>query len=140
MSELIGEYTIRSRSYLRETEGTGRFAAAAAAGGDRALEALGNEFARLVRAAIAASTKRRTGELLGSVRWFQVSAQEVDILSDSDHVAPLDRGAVAHWIPNAFGRGVAVWHPGNHPPKRFFGQAEEVIRRIAPEIIKEHMP
>jgi len=139
MSELIGSYSIKGRAFLREDK-TGRFAAAAAAGGRAAVGELVETLVSLIRASISAQTKVRTGELLGSVHGAVLSEQEGQVVSDSDHVAPLDRGARRHFIPNAFGMAGGVWHPGNKPPMRFFEQSAEALAALGPEIIRRHMP
>jgi hypothetical protein len=68
-----------------------------------------------------------------------VGTAEADVVSDSDHAAPLEKGAVAHWIPNAFGWGVAVWHPGN-AAYRFFEIGAEALAAIGGSIVARNMP
>ena len=139
MSDLIGDFNIRSRTYLRDDE-SGRFISAVHAGASAAAFDLANTLANLIKGGILMHTKTRTGELHGSVQPYMVGASEGQVIVQASHGAPLDRGAVAHWIPNAFGRGVPVWHPGNKPPMDFVGDAEMALRGMAGDIIRSHMP
>jgi hypothetical protein len=139
VSELIGEFQIRSRTYLRDDE-TGRFISAVHAGAAAAAFDLANTLANLIKGGILIHTNTRTGTLLSSVQAFLVGTSEGQVIIGADYAAPLDRGAVAHWIPNAFGSGRPVWHPGNKPPLEFVRDAEQALTAMAGDIIRGHMP
>lgn len=59
----------------------------------------------------------RTGELKREHKVGEVNldATEVEVVADTDYAASVHEGARAHEIPNAFGRGEPVEHPGNDP-------------------------
>jgi hypothetical protein len=139
MSELIGNFQLYGRTYLRDDE-SGRFLSAAHAGAAAASNELAETLAEFVRAGIAAQTRTRTGRLLASVNAIRLGASESGVVVEADYGAPLDRGAVAHWIPNAFGRGVPVWHPGNKPPLHFMDEAARAMIAVSGEIVRRNMP
>jgi hypothetical protein len=139
MADVIGDFRVRGRTYLRDDE-TGQFLSAAAAGANLAVEEIVGAMADIVRGAIIAMTDVRTGELQNSVDPYVTGQGQAQVIIGAAHGAPLNMGAVAHWIPNAFGSGRAVWHPGNKPPMRFMEQAEHAMLSIAPEIVRRNMP
>ena len=68
-SELIGEFGIKGRTFLREDR-TGRFAAEAQAGGRAAVAELVETFVALIKASISAHTRTRS-EPVSSSTSFQ---------------------------------------------------------------------
>jgi hypothetical protein len=141
VAELIGDFHVRGRTYLRDDE-TGRFISQLRAGGVKATADLADNLAAAVRSAISAQTRRRSGQLIGSVHPFHVG-QEGRVVVESDHAAPLEFGARDHWIPNAFGWGVAVYWRGSGKSKtgyHFVEDAVNILRQVAPAIMRKNMP
>lgn len=142
MAERVTEARIVGRTFLRE-DSTGRFAAALDAGATSAVREMAHTLLTLVKGAISAMFRQRTGDLEGKVFAHTVSRQSAEVEAWSGHAAPLDQGARDHWIPNAFGSGVAVLWKGSGRSKsgyHFMRQAEEALTALAPEIIRRNMP
>lgn len=142
MSDVIGDFQVRGRTYLRE-DGTGRFRTAAHKGALAAQRELAQNLATLVRGQIASMGLHRTGELIASVEPYIISATEGGAVVEADHGAPLEKGAVDHWIPNAFGSGVRVFWKGSGRSKsgyHFFRAAAEQLNARADAIVRKHMP
>lgn len=62
--------------------------------------------------------KHRTGALKRSLkrRFIRTSSGRiVEVAAHADHAKPLSSGSRPHAIPNAFGRGFTVLHPGTKP-------------------------
>jgi hypothetical protein len=76
----------------------------------------------------------RLGDLAGSIHSRMLSSRHGFVAADADHAMPQEEGAVPHDIPNAFGRGFTVHHPGN-PATHFMrdamrGAADKIAARI----------
>jgi hypothetical protein len=137
MAEVLGEmHVVVERARVRDDNG--RFLSAVRDGAAAAARDLAEKLADLIRAKILAKGLIRSGDLLASVgvAAHGVTAEAYD---DSDHAAPLEEGAVGHFIPNSFGWGVSLWHPGNHP-YRFVQEAGEDLIPLSGEIVARHMP
>lgn len=134
MSEVeLVEYHVTQKTYLRDD--SGRFLAAVHAGAAAAAWEMADTLAALA----IANAPVRSGGLVGSIRAFMVTATQGVAVADAPHAAPQEKSAVPHWIPNAFGRNVAVWHPGN-PATRFMEHAGRAVAALSGMIVKRHMP
>lgn len=142
----LGEITVSGRVYVRDDE-TGRFIATVETGAARAVDEMAKKLAAMARGNIRKMMRQRTGRLAGSVHIIRGrgGTQFAEVEADADHAAPLEEGSVDHWIPNAFGRGVAVWWQGvpgrgGPPGFGFMRKAEEAINAAAPAIMRKHLP
>lgn len=133
----MGSFQVSQRVYLRDD--LGRFLAAVHEGAAAAAWELADTLAAFVIAAIAGDGLIRSGELVGSVKAVMLGATEGAAVTDSDHAAPLEFGAVPHQIPGAFGIPGGVWHPGNRAYK-FFETAGQAVTAMSGEIVARHMP
>lgn len=88
---------------------------------------------RLVERGMANSPVGKTGNLRDSHKPVPVNADATEAGAEAteDYAAAVHDGARAHWIPNAFGRGEAVWHPGNEP--------NPWLRRSVDELASENL-
>lgn len=141
--ETIGDFTVTSRTFLRDDQ-SGRFLSAAHEGARSAVGELASTLADLVRSALVDSGLVRTGDLVASVDEYRVSDQEGGITVGAQQAASMESGEVDHWIPNAFGRGVAVFWRGRDPGAKVgFGyvrQAAAALTAISGAIVRKHMP
>lgn len=55
------------------------------------------------------------------------------------HAGAQEHGAEPHWIPNAFGLGITVLHPGN-PAQPYIRPAILALKRVALAIAKRYYP
>lgn len=138
-----GSFVVRGHTALRDD--SGRFMEAASLGAHRAAGELLQTLVKLVKGRIAATTRRRTGQLRGSVGYHMLSTTAGVAESDSDHAAPLEEGSVPHHIPHAFGRLEGVfWYGkpdrGGPPGFGFFRDSEKALRGMADEIVRRNMP
>lgn len=98
-------------------DNSGRFAAMMAARGAAAARALVEATASEAAAKAPVGPGRRDyarrPKLSSSVEPVMTGAKVGVIVVRAGHGAAQEHGAAAHWIPNAFGSGVPVLHPGN---------------------------
>lgn len=137
MAEVIGDIHVVVHN-ARVRDDAGRFVAEVQQGAIAAARDLAEKLADLIRAKILSKGLVRSGDLLASVgvAAHGVTAEAYD---DSDHAAPLEEGAVAHDIPNSFGWGVTLHHPGNRA-YRFVQEAGDDLIPLSGDIVARHMP
>lgn len=132
----MGSFTVEFTAHHRDE--SGRFVSRVHDGAVAAARQGGEVLQKMVMSAIIADGLVRTGSLLASVQ-VDGGGTQVRVHSGNDHAMPLETGARPHRIPNAFGWGITVWHPGNRP-YRFFKTASDAFKGIFPGIVREHMP
>lgn len=144
MTDVLGDFTVHGRAYLRDTDGSGRFRAGVEKGAEAATTEMANALASLVRGAIEGSgIINRTDALIQSVGTRPVGRARTDVEVTSGHAAPLEKGARDHFIPNAFGSGVAVLWKGSGKSKtgyHFVATAVRAFHGVAGEIVRKNMP
>jgi hypothetical protein len=146
MAEVIdcGEIVVRGRTYIRDDE-TGRFIATVNTGAAAAVDELATRLRDMAKANIRSMMRQRTRRLAASVSILHTGSQSAEVEADSDHAAPMETGSKPHWIPNAFGRGVAVfWRGeagrGGPPGFQFMRKAEIALNAISDSIVRKHLP
>lgn len=108
MADEIGEITVQTRVQLRDK--LGRYLATLDAAAERTAKEITDKGVELARQNHAPHS--RTGELSeGIIAEYHGKAGL--IRSTAPHAHPIEKGAIAHMIPNAFGRDEPVLHPGN---------------------------
>lgn len=95
----------------------GRFMAACDAAGVRSAEEMGDLMERRARSLAPSGPARkdygRRMKLRPSISTRHIDLKTVAIVAKAGHAGAIEEGAGPHMIPNAFGRGIPVLHPGN---------------------------
>lgn len=95
----------------------GRFMAACDAAAVRSAEEIGDLMERRARGLAPSGPARsdygRRMKLKPSIGTRHVDLKTVAIFARAQHAGAIEEGAGPHLIPNAFGRGITVLHPGN---------------------------
>lgn len=77
---------------------------------------------------------RRTGSIERSIR-AEGTGKTRRVVADHPGAHSVERGAVPHVIPNAFGKGKPARHPGNDP-QPFIGPVAGQVKREADAIAR----
>lgn len=142
--ERLGDFRVRGHASLRDPE-SGRFMAEVDSGARAAVSELAETLADLIRTGMEEHLKQRTGKLLASVEVDRdVSRSTASAVVGEDYASPIETGSRPHWIPNAFGRGVAVWwygKPGRGAPPgfRIVEQAVAMLHGVSGSIVRRNM-
>jgi precorrin-6B methylase 2 len=134
MADEIGTITASTSIQMRDS--IGRFQAIL----DRAAEASARDLTdkAVELAKRNAERFKKSGELEASIGpVYQGKKGKVE--ATAPHAHSIEAGAIAHSIPNAFGRGQAVMHPGNQAqpylepvPKQLQPYADGILQRNYP--------
>lgn len=77
--------------------------------------------------------------LSGSIEGRMTSATAGVVHARAGHAGPQELGAGPHIIPNAFGRGLPVLHPGN-APQPYIRPALQKLRPLIPGMLRKWFP
>lgn len=105
------------RTHVQNRDHFGRFLAEYNANAARAVA----DTAEAIALEARANAPKRTGQLAASI-YAVPHGKSATIETHNDHAAPQEFGAGPHDIPNAFGWGITVHHPGN-PATHFLKRA-----------------
>ncbi len=81
----------------------------------------------------------RREKLSGSIEHRMTSATAGVVHARAGHAGPQELGAGPHLIPNAFGSGQPVMHPGN-APQPYLRPALTKLRPLIPGMLKRWYP
>lgn len=87
----------------------------------------------------ARSDYGRREKLSGSIEGHMTSATAGVVKAHAGHAGPQELGAGPHEIPNAFGSGHPVMHPGN-APQPYLRPALERLRPLIPGMLRKWYP
>lgn len=95
----------------------GRFMSACDAAGVRSAEEIGDLMERRAKSLAPSGPARsdygRRAKLKPSIGTRHIDLKTVAVYARAGHAGAIEEGAGPHLIPNAFGRGITVLHPGN---------------------------
>lgn len=109
----------------------GRFASAIEAGAERSQE----EASEIGAALAAALAPKKKGTLAGSIH----SNGHGFATGDLPEALPQEEGAAPHEIPNSFGWGITLEHPGN-PAVHYMRDALKLVNSRIMGIVRGNMP
>lgn len=81
----------------------------------------------------------RRPKLTSSIHGRMTSAKAGVVEAKTGHALPQELGAGPHLIPNAFGLGIDVMHPGN-APQPYLSPALRHLQPLLPAMLAKHYP
>lgn len=81
----------------------------------------------------------RRPKLSGAIFPVMMSAKVGRVVARAGHALAQEYGAGPHWIPNAFGFGITVLHPGNGP-QPYLRPAIRAVQPLVPGILERAYP
>lgn len=134
----IAELEVSLETRFRDE--SGRFIEEVREGASESAEELADTIAARAIVNVASRLRVRSGQLLGGIDSRMVSAFVGEaFVAGVKHAAPQEEGAGPHPIPNAFGWGITVDHPGN-PAVHYMRDAGRGMAAIGMAIIRKNMP
>lgn len=127
-----GSYVVTEKAFHRDE--SGRFLSEVHAGAVRSAFELAQQIADMARI----FAPRRRGILAASIRVFSFGTRG-EAVADAPWAAPQEEGAVPHPIPNAFGWGITVMHPGN-PAVHYMLRGGRAVAQHSDAVIRANMP
>lgn len=113
----------------------GRFRARLDTAAEQTIDEALPEVAALVRGAAPSGPARRDygrrKKLRLSIRWRRLTGRSGEVEATAPHAGAIEEGSVAHGIPNAFGSGRTVHHPGT--------SADPFLRPVAAAAVRSLM-
>lgn len=121
----------------------GAFIAACDAAATRSVQEAMVEGTRVARAMAPSGPARqdygRRPKLKANIWGHMISSRSARIVATPGHALPQEKSAGPHPIPNAFGRGITVQHPGN-AAQPYLRPALAAIARMLPPVMKRNYP
>lgn len=135
--------SFKARTTVQYRSNLGRFASLIEHGSEGMARDMVETTARFAHEAAPVGPGRkdygRREKLTSTIEGRMTSATAGVVEATAGHALPQEMGAGPHEIPNAFGSGHPVMHPGN-APQPYIRPALARLRPLIPAMLRKHYP